>query len=275
MNDILTFDYEDNNLLGSDANTTLEDLLRNLELFNLGRTNRERSERDGLHVNGFFNMAQEFDEGRGAGNKLTVWDDMIGATSRDYRHDDIQWLQENMKTNKFYNLFSDEEIQVNVKVGENKLPEVLGFMVNGHEVKAELISDKVMEVTVDGEKVEKGYSLDGISFTEVGKLRIESDGDEAYTLMTNVENKGLTFSIRSEHFGANKTRSTGIIGDVMGLGLNADLGENDVDGSGYLRNPDGSITKLGQNMAKALKSYQVDNVFDTDTDNGWIVYQGD
>jgi hypothetical protein len=62
--------------------------------------------------------------------------------------------------------------------------------------------------------------------------------------------------------GSNKVRSSGILGDSIGITKDAD---NDHNGAGLIRGPDGKRTEPGQDMTDSLVEFELDDLLDTDS----------
>jgi hypothetical protein len=182
--------------------------------------------------------------------------------------DDAYWKMNSLQTGKVYNVFSDEAIQVNGKFSGGK-PQELGFVVDGDEVKVTLENGKT-KVTVNGD-VKSTYDSEFIKLTANGELTITSgdSDDENYRFVVNAASGGLDMKATANNIGSNGTRSSGLLGDA--ISGNIKDSNNDANGAGYLRNQDGSLSKTGADMSKALREYLVDDLFDTSS--GRSVYE--
>ena len=248
INDVLTFDYEDNNNLK--GKSSLHDEDKNQLLFNA-----ENPELRAARI--FMNSTV---------NKLS--DDKFAVWGPGYTEDDADWTMVGLKPNRTYNVFSDEGIQVNGKFVQDSnnrtRPSELGIVVNGEEVKVTHEGGK-MKVTVNGSLV-TNYNSDGIRLSTNGSgepiLTIKTDDEESWEMNIGADPNGLRFNALGANIGSNNVRTTGILGEAL---LSSRLNPSDygANGSGYLRDEDGALTKVGQNMRNALAAYEVDDLFDT------------
>jgi hypothetical protein len=249
ITDVLTFDYEDNNNIGDGSIPDLEDEERNDIIWN----SRDPNQGPG----GFalwLNQAAD-----GAVRDFGIWG------GKGFREDDAYWTMNALQANRYYNVFSDEEIQVNGKFLNGK-PTELGLNVNGDNVRVERTPGQPIRVSVNGSVV-TSYNNNGITLAN-GVLNIKADGDEGWAF--NVRSEGheyLGMNIQGQA-GGNNTRSSGLLGDSIVENVR-DNG-SDLNGAGYLRNADGSLSKAGANMTAALREYLVDNW--DDTENGRSVF---
>ncbi|MDP4823734.1 MAG: hypothetical protein NWR47_07285 [Aestuariivirgaceae bacterium] len=237
IDDALTFDYEDNNNIGDKYMPDLDDEERNDLAWNA--RNPEISAASLLLRNGAFGV-----EGP------------LGTSDNAY------WTMNALQANKVYNVFSDEGIQVNGKFSGGK-PQELGFVVDGDEVKV-IVDGTKTKVTVNGE-VQTTYDSEYIKLTANGELTITSGDtdDENYKFTVNVISGSLDMKAVVKNIGSNDTRSSGLLGDALSGNITNKPAGQDDNGASYLRNQDGSLSKAGDSMTKALREYLVDDLFDT------------
>jgi hypothetical protein len=238
VDNALTFDYEVNNNIGEKYTPDLDEEELNALLWN--SRNPQVSQVNLYINNGNFAVC-------GPGGP----------------EDDAGYKMRGLQPNKYYNVFSDEGIQVNGKFNDNSRATELGFVVDDDEVSVSVDGNK-LKVTVNG-VVQTNYKSEFITLdgSEL-KINYGDSEDENYAFSVKVGGDNLLdLAAAVRNVGANSTRSTGLLGD--GISGNIKDNGNDTDGAGYLRNQDGSLSTPGANMAKALREYIVDGLFDTES----------
>jgi hypothetical protein len=256
IDDALTFDYEDNNNIGEKYIPTLDEEERNALAWNARNPQLPRA---GWNLRMGINNRDLLD----GANRFV----MHGPN---FKEDDSEWTMDKLVPNKFYNVFSDEGVQVNGRF-EGGLARELGFVVDGETVRVERTATGI-KVTVN-DQVVTSYTGAGITFDGT-TVKIVSDSDEAWRFEVKAGgSSALDFFAESENAGANATRSTGLLGDTIRQNMgDIDASNNaDKNGAGYLRNADGSLSKAGQDMSRALREYMVDSW--DDTSSGRSVYE--
>lgn len=237
ISDDLSFNYEDNNAL---TNTeTLDDETRGDQLFNGANPEGEYC----FKITG--NAFETYNSGQGH----------------------AKYEMNALKDGKFYNLFSDEDFQINGSFKNNKLQEVGG-----------MIGDKKLQVKYKEGAAQPEYFLDGKPLTSQAGFTLYNntlilkytENGEDYQFNFGQKDGALYVDTVLWNQGGNDTRSTGLVGDAVTNGHTLDNG-NDANGAGYLRNADGLLSKPGEKMGSALSEYMVDDLYDTE--NGRSVYE--
>jgi hypothetical protein len=203
--------------------------------------------------------------------------------------DDSTWRMNRLDSNKIYNVFSDQNVQVGAKFNsiENgeEVPREFGFYVDGRIIRVVRTTGSTLSVSVDGvEMTADGTNGRATLSANRTKLTVTGSNDgEAWSFDVTadtsagipVQSGALEMTIKGQP-NRNQTRTSGLWGAFLDTGFKGDAGvSNDDNGRGFIRDFEGSRTwwdYTDGDMSDALQAYVLSS-YDT-TDEGFSVYDG-